>query len=180
MKKLLSIFLLGIFLFNSIGYYGVFVILRDQLNLKMSRELDENEYAGSDAIIVKIPMLLPYQLNLNGYERADGEFEYDGRYYRIFKQHLVKDTLYVMLVENKSIGELKKSMANIAASNGSSDTPASNTAKILNSFIKDFIPTSVQIQCVEIGWSRDFLGLVPCSDHKIIEHTPSSPPPEIV
>jgi len=178
-KKLLSILLLGIFFFSSVGYYGVFVLLSEQLNREMSQELDEDRYSGSNTMIVKIPMSLPYQANFNGYERAEGEFESEGKYYRIFKQQLVKDTLYIILVENKHLGELKKSMAGIAVAN-SSEAPSSNTAKILNTFCKDFVSTTTHVQSLENGWSRELSGLVPGSRYKAFGQPPAFPPPRIV
>lgn len=141
-------------------------------------ELDENRYSGQDAMIVKIPLTMPYQTNFNAYERVDGEFESEGHFYKIFQQKLVNDTLYVVFVENKRSGELHKSVADFAASN-SPQAPVSNTAaKLIVSFCKDFAATNISVLTCAEGWNLNLNTGNEIARIIVLDRKPFSPPPE--
>ncbi|MBS1488085.1 MAG: hypothetical protein JST43_10910 [Bacteroidetes bacterium] len=179
MKKAVSLFLLVLFLFNSAGYYGLYLALRDQATPDLSKKIDEESYSGSDAIIIKIPMALPYPPNFDGYERADGEFEYKGEFYRIAKHNLVNDTLLVVMVKNKHKTDLKKSITDFAQANNDVPTSKSN-AKLITCFTKEFVSSYSSLQAVSVGWCLVLplpdLKEKPISSLLVI----FSPPPEVL
>jgi hypothetical protein len=45
-----------------------------------------------ETILLKIPVAVPYQIDSEGYERVDGEFEHQGEFYRLVKQKYQNDT----------------------------------------------------------------------------------------
>ena len=54
-KRLFSIFMLLIFLFNGIGYYGLFYLTRQQLQTDILHKLDAGTYTDSQTVTLKIP-----------------------------------------------------------------------------------------------------------------------------
>ncbi|MEO7991491.1 MAG: hypothetical protein ABI663_18205 [Chryseolinea sp.] len=155
MKRITSILLLLVFLFNAIGYYGLIFILRHQLNREFTKKLDAEEYPGSETMIVKIPYTLPYQVNFDGYERVDGEFECEGELYKLVKQKWVNDTLFIVLIKDSHQTKLNKSLA--AFVKASNDTPIpKSTSKLIEHLEKHYLCSTNQIQIVSIGWCRKF------------------------
>jgi len=157
LRGVVSIFLLTLLLFNCIGYYGLYVVVKKQISRTFREELDADEYAGGDAMIVKVPVRLPYQANFNAYERLDGEFERDGEFYRIAKYRIVHDTLLVVLVKSKREADLHGSVVDFALA--SSDSPVAKSAlKLISGFLKEFIPHKSNVQTGSLGW---YLALSP-------------------
>lgn len=96
-------------------------------------------------------MALPYPPNFDGYERANGEFEYQGEYYRIAKYRHINDTLLVVMVKNKRETSLHQSITHFAQA--SNDVPSSTSSmKLMVSFAKEFISNSSKLLVSSAGW----------------------------
>lgn len=137
-KRIFAILMLIVFLFNGIGYYGLFYLTRKQLQRDLVHKLDAGNYTYSQTITLKIPFSLPYQLNPDaGYERINGDFEYQGEFYKLIKQRLANDTLYIVCIrdtEEKRLNTVVTDFIRIAHA-----LPASSkTLKLLHGFSKDF------------------------------------------
>ena len=177
MKKIVSTLLLFVFLFNAVGYYGLYLGLRYQNNIELKKKLDAEEYSGSETVIIKIPYTLPYQVNFNGYERADGEFECEGEFYKIVKHKLVNDTLFVVLIKDKREANLQQSFVDFVQS--SSDLPLSkSTLKLIEHFSKDFISNVTYLQSASIGWNSESLFSPLNQGLMLLYLPPFSPPPD--
>ncbi len=51
---------------------GLYVVVRKHVSSKFREELDADKYPGSDAMIVKVPVTLPYQANFDAYDNSTG------------------------------------------------------------------------------------------------------------
>jgi hypothetical protein len=120
----------------------------------MKQLLDEERYAQADIITIKIPFNLPYQSENNSFERTDGSFQYDGEFYKMVKQKVEHDTLYVLCIKDKREQKLFNFMADIVKM--SSDLPISSALKHLNSFTKDYINSLPVIIFSQQGWLASF------------------------
>ena len=78
LKKLISISLILIFLFQFIGYYFVNMGLRYQAKTEIAKRLEAERYSESETITFKVPLAVPYGFDSKDYERVDGEFEHNG------------------------------------------------------------------------------------------------------
>jgi len=138
MKQVLSFFLVITFLFGLIGYYGVFWVLSEKANIEMTNRLDEDRYDNEETITIKFPLTLAYPINSSQFERVDGSFEYNGEFYKLVKQKLEQDTLYVVCIrdgEKKRLNSLLTDMVKIA-----NHQPVNSSAiKLLCSYAKDFV-----------------------------------------
>lgn len=152
MKKLVSLLLLAMLLFNTGGYYVMFWALRYQADVELQQHLDANDYPESEAFLIEIPVTLPYQMNWTGFERLTGEFEHNGEFYQLVKQKLENDTLKIVCIKNHKEKELVTSMVDFTKV--SNDVPVSATSiKVIGNFLKEYNSTSdINMICSE-GWN---------------------------
>jgi hypothetical protein len=154
LTKAVTLLLLSLFLFNVMGYYGVYLGLRYQSNQQLKADLDAGRYTEDQTITIKIPYLLPYQMEFQGFERVDGEFEKDGEFYKLVKHKVERDTLYIMYMKDHKEASLYKFLTGFVHSN--SNTPTSKTAlKFIENFVKDYIAAHTIVQTTSNGWCRN-------------------------
>jgi hypothetical protein len=109
LKKISSILLLSILLFNWLGYQLLTSLLEDNANRRLETALDNNEYNESDLISIKIPIsYLPYYNNSASFERIDGQVEIQGLEYKYVKRRIYKDSLELLCIPNPSVMNLKE------------------------------------------------------------------------
>ena len=160
------------------GYYGVFLGLQYKNDKDMIQRMDAEEYSDSETVTIKIPISIPYAMDSKGFERVDGKFEYNGDFYRLVKQKLLQDTLYVVCLkdhENKRIDEAMTSLVKTFT-----DKPADqhSNSKIVINFIKDYIPQVFIVQHVSLGWETDVVKESSCSVLKSSFYPSIVHPPE--
>src|SRR6188768_2695621 len=97
--------------------------LRYQAKSEISQRLDDEQYSAAETITFEIPLTVPYGFDSKDYERVDGEFEHNGEFYKMIKQKLFHDTLYIVCINNKVEKELVADMANFVKL--STDLPTS-------------------------------------------------------
>ena len=100
MKKIASILLLVILLFNWTGYRFFTAYLQDQATRAMTEQLNDEQYDESELLSIKIPANLPYYGNSLDFERVDGQIEIAGVYYNYVKRRVYKDSLEYMCIPN--------------------------------------------------------------------------------
>jgi hypothetical protein len=150
-RRTLSLFLLAIFLFNVVGYYGIFWLARERSNAAIAYRIDSDQYTSAETITIKFPLTLPYPSNSKDYERVHGSFEHQGEFYKLVKQKLEEDTLYIVCIRDHQEKKLVNAMADYTRA--ANDIPAnSKTLKLVGGFAKDFESThSIEINNLFIG-----------------------------
>ena len=61
-KRALSIVLVVVFLFNVIGYYGIYVAMLSQARTALNEKIDNDQYKEDQTVTIKIPLTLPYPM----------------------------------------------------------------------------------------------------------------------
>lgn len=152
-KRVISVALLGVFLFNIVGYYGVYEVLKASADSGLRSRLDTNNFDESETITFKVPLSIPYQSN-SDFSRVDGDFEKDGKFYNLVKQKIENDTLIIVAVHDHEEATLFESLVDFVQLN--TDNPISQKAgKLIESFAKDFICSYSSITTVSRGWVQD-------------------------
>ena len=105
MKRIASILLLCILLFNWFGYRVSSDYYERQADLVLEQKLDNSEYDESQLIEIKVPLKLPYQTNWKEFERFDGEIEVDGVHYKYVKRAVYNDSLILLCLPHE--GKMK-------------------------------------------------------------------------
>lgn len=94
MRRIISILLLGLLLYNMVGYSIVYLSEERYTIASASKDLVE-QAAGSADIVIKVPVAVPYQNNWDAPEPVQGQIEHEGQFYQMKSQQLLNDTLYV-------------------------------------------------------------------------------------
>lgn len=137
--RVFAVLLVFIHLLNVIGCYFVFKSLETRHTVEVTERLDEDSYAGSEAITLRIPFSLPYtNSNQKNYERVDGKFKHEGEVYRFVKQKFYRDTLFIVCVKDAKAAELDDSIDDITASMTDTTPIKKSSSKTSGWSIKDF------------------------------------------
>lgn len=122
-----------------VGYYFVYLGLRFQSNQELAQRMDSESYTKDETITIEIPFTLPYWSDSDDFQRISGEFEYKGEFYKLVKQELKGDILYVVCIRDTKEKRNFNFMAGFAKL--STDVPVSskNTLKLFGSLLKDFV-----------------------------------------
>lgn len=164
LKKAVSIFLVFLLLFNALGFYGLLRGLQYQSSRDLVRRLDNQQYSKDETITVKVPIAIPYQIDSKGYERVDGEIEYNGQFYRLVEQKLERDTLFIVCIKDDASNRINQALEDYVKTFTDKPSHAKNTNKSLLTFIKDFISTSIVISAISDGWNYTVVSML-VSDH---------------
>jgi len=155
LKKVCTIFLLVLFLLNVLGFYGVFLGLQFKYAQEANDQLDDELYSSDDAMTFRIPLTVPYSTDHQDYERVSGEFEHDGDVYRLVKQKLFRDTLYIVCVKDIKTKKINQALVDYVKT--FSDKPVNSkqhSGKQVPSFMKDYVTTGMSVESQSSGWKK--------------------------
>jgi hypothetical protein len=111
LKKIASILLLAMLLFNWCGYRWVINYMQQQADATLEARLDNNDYDESQLIEIKVPINLPYQISQTAFERYDGEIEVDGIHYKYVKRKIANGELVLKCIPNQDRQRLQSAGA---------------------------------------------------------------------
>lgn len=177
MKKIISIFLILIFLFNVIGYYGVYAGMLHQANSKADLAIENNNYDASQTVTIKIPLTLPYPVQ-NGFERVSGDFEYQGEFFKLVEQKYENDTVYVVCLRNEDHKKAVEVLSDLVKQSTDQSPSSNQNTKTLNGILKDYNPVVEEIQLhsrIAIDVKKHFVS--PDSKILVQDYPVSTPPP---
>ena len=139
LKKIASILLLGILLFNWCGYRWVINLAQQEADAKLEARLDKDDYDESQLIEIKVPVNMPYQSDWAGFERYDGEIEVNGIHYKYVKRKVQDGQLVLKCIPNhdkqrleSAKDDLFKITNDLQQDNTAKKTGTSNQAPIKN------------------------------------------------
>ncbi len=142
MLRAVAIFLAAVHLMNIIGSYGIIAKIESSRQSKLADELDQDQYAGSDAITLRVPFSLPYSMGSEHYERTSGKIEYEKEVYYMVKHKYYNDTLYIVCVKDIKLAEIQNAYGELASA--MSDKPGEKSHdRTVNIQIKDFETCSI-------------------------------------
>ncbi len=155
MKKVAAIVILIVFLLNAVGLYGILVGLKLKFASEANTALDEDRYSTSEVITLQVPISIPYSLDEQDYHRVTGEFEHKGEVYRLVKQKLHGDTLYIVCIKDTKSKKINQALTDYVKT--FTDRPFNakqQGTKLVYSIIKDFLNTGISIENDANGWKE--------------------------
>ncbi len=179
MKRAASILLIILFLFNVGGYYIVFMGFRHHANQVLNARLDAGQYSTEETIELKIPVTLPYPLQQQGFQRVDGKFEHEGQFYKLVKQKIDNDTLYIICIRNVEEKNLVNAFKKFVTLTIDVPSTSRNASTLLAKFLTEF-ETNAENPVVSVqGWASSIS--FPVGDPNVISrsHPVLSPPPKV-
>jgi hypothetical protein len=103
LKKLASILMTGILLFNWCGYRLLNTWMENRADRQLEARLDNNSYDESQLISIKVPSThLSYYNSSSEFERVDGQIEVGGIQYKYVKRRLFNDSLELLCIPNQT------------------------------------------------------------------------------
>ena len=178
LKKIISIFLVFLLLFNALGFFGLLEGLLYKSKLDLVQRLDNQQYSEDETIMIKVPLALPYHLDSHEYERVDGEIEYNSEFYRLVKQKLERDTLFIVCIKDQESKRIKQALTDYVKTFTDKPVDAKHHGKIFTGFIKDFLPSTIEISSASYGWNYTVTKASPTEILKDRSLTVFSPPPQ--
>lgn len=178
LKKLVAIVFLFVFLFNVGGYYIIYLGWHAKAEVEMAARIDDERYSEEETVTIAIPFNLPYQSEESTFKRVHGDFQHNGEFYKLVKQKIQNDTLFIVCIKDHEEKQASKFMADMVKT--SSDAPASSsTMKLLNNLIKDYMKITTIFISSENLSAGDPVFTSEQGFNTILKYYPvASPPPE--
>ena len=165
MKRVFGLFFLCLVVLNTVGYYGLLLIVQNQFTTRILQRIETNAGDLGGHMILTIPLQLPYSSPSEEYTATEGEIIYEGEVYRFVKQKIYHDVLYLVCVRDNQTTRIKDQIADYSRLFSGQDADHANaTIKIINSISKDYTPVSYEVKNHSQGWSASFQ-FEPIKDH---------------
>ena len=149
MRKALAFSSLFIIHLNIAGYYLVYEGLRwHNTNLW---SFDENAGYMPD-LIIKIPVNYHGSSESKNWEKAFGQFEYDGEVFRIVSKKLTPDAMFMACMKDAEGSRIKRQIEDLAESFTDKPFDSTQSAKTFSGFSKDYLEHSISIRRSVEGW----------------------------
>jgi hypothetical protein len=112
-KRIAAILILGLLLFNWVGYQLYTAILQDRADKSLIANLDENKYSDGDLISIKVPAAhISSYVNSKEFQRVDGQMEINGVQYNFVKRRYNDGMLELLCIPNKSVTRIQNARDN--------------------------------------------------------------------
>jgi hypothetical protein len=177
-KKFAPILLIAVLLFNVFGYYGIFLGLRLKASHQLTEILDKQSYCTDETVTLKLPLSVPYQIDQDEYQNVSGEIEYHGEFYRLVKQRLSNDTLYVVCFMDKQSKNIKQTFDDYAKTLSDKNEGNKSDAKLFQSLIKEYLSAVLTMESHNGGWCNTLNSIFIPAAHNAVYIPSAAQPPE--
>ncbi len=100
-KKIVTILLLGLLVFNFVGYRLLFSFLEQKADNTIVAKIDNQDYNNADLITLTVPLSMPYLQDSKDFEKKDGEITLHGKVYHYVKQKISQGNLVLMCLPDE-------------------------------------------------------------------------------
>ncbi len=153
MKRLITLFLLFLFLLNMLGYYGIFVGLQWQNGRALNARLDSDDYEEFETVTYQIPLTIPYGTDSRDFERVEGTYTFEGETYRLVKQKFHRDTLHIVVIKDEKSQRINEALTDYVKTFTDKPEHAKGAVKLSFDFSKDYLSTLVTVTAASDGWA---------------------------
>ena len=142
-KKIVTILLLGLLVFNFVGYKLLFSFLEQKANNTIVAKIDNQDYNDADLITLTVPLSMPYLQDSKDFEKKDGEITLNGKVYHYVKQKISQGNLVLMCLPDEQKTHLQGAkddffrLANELQNNTSSKKSGENS-QVIKLTISDY------------------------------------------
>src|SRR5690606_41909621 len=107
-----------------------------------------------------------------------GEIEHNGSFFRLVKQKVARDTLFIVCIKDHQTKRIKQALTDYVKT--FTDNPANGKQDGSNSIsvIKNYLPTSLNISSISCGWCYTVFSTPPSYLSDSISIAVFSPPPQ--
>lgn len=119
--------------------------------------LDADAYASADVVVLTMPLALPYPIHTPRYERVDGEVEHRGEFYRLVKQKVENDTLFMVCIKDSEQKRIQQTMNEFTSLTNNLPADAQKTFDHLGKLFKDYTSSFLSAPLKLLVLKYDFL-----------------------
>lgn len=147
MKRLATIGILGILLFNIVGYQVLSRWLQHRADVQAQARIDEGLYAQEALIEMSVEMDIPYATNWGNWEHFEGDVVIDGIHYRYVERKLENGRMYVRCLPNtqkQTILNARDAFFKLAYEANQANHSKKTTSVFVSNYIGDYDDASIQ------------------------------------
>lgn len=144
---------------------------------QMRQHFDNENYVHQE-VTFKVPLTVPYSTDSKEYNRVDGEFEHNGEVYRLVKQRLQGDTLFIVCVKDNTSKRINQALADYVKTFTDKPGSSQENSKSNQNLIKDFISNSVSIEKQNSGWEKKLTFYLVENKYELLSSSLTGPPPK--
>ena len=142
----------------------------------MRADFDEENYHHQE-VTIKVPLTVPYSTDSREYSRVDGEFEHKGEVYRLVKQRLQSDTLFIVCVKDNASKEINQALEDYVKTFTDKPVSSKGNSKNIQNLIKDFLTQSISIEKQNSGWEETLAFYLIEYQYELVSSSLTGPPP---
>jgi hypothetical protein len=179
LKKIFSILLFCILLFNTIGYQIIFYIAEQQATNALENKIDNGAYKESELVEISIPLNMPYYSDTD-YETAYGETEINHQKYRFVKRKISDNKLFILCIPHQAKDKLLNAKKTFDTGNGIPDAEK-NANQIIKLLQTEYVDNNATYKIDKLFTIIDTLKYSSIANNKYITkfHRNIEHPPEI-
>jgi hypothetical protein len=136
LRKIASIILLVVILFNMVGYRAWFYYAEMKSDAAMEASMDKDHYDQNNILSINIPLDNPYQIDQKSFERVHGEISFQGKTYKYFRRRVSNGSLTIQCLPDQNKMVLKKAGTEYASN--ANDLTGSSKTSSRSGFQKNF------------------------------------------
>ena len=143
-KKIASILLLLLLVFNFIGYRLLFSFLEQKAKHTIVAQIDNDAYRDADLITLTVPLSMPYIQDSKDFEKKDGEIALNGKVYHYVKQKISQGNLILKCLPDEEKTHLQAArddffrLANELQNNNGASKKSGESSQITKLVISDY------------------------------------------
>jgi hypothetical protein len=175
--------MLLLLLYNSVGYYFVFRIQHQKAEKEFQDYINSSIISDEDLTLFKISVVEYASKAGRDFDRVEGDFEQNGKFFEIVKQRLENDTVYVYCINNEKEEALYAQLSDHINTHIVDGKPVKNnkSEKSYKNLLREYLPKAFEV-CIDnksfilISNSKFAYNKTLISAYLSI----SNPPPEII
>lgn len=117
-------------------------------------ESDLNE-RGAQLVTIKIPLTVPYVTESNDFERVNGTFTYEGQVYRMVKQKVTPEAVYIVCFNDVTGTRIADAFTDFVKTFADNQADSKSGAKLSFNFIKEYVVRDLTLEHPSFGWQRE-------------------------
>ena len=129
MRKIASVIILLVLLFNMAGYRAWFYYAEREADAAMEASLDKDSYDENDLISLIVPLHNPYQIEQRSFERVNGEISFQGRIFKYVKRRVFEGKMILLCLPDNKRMILKNAKSAYGAAAGDLANTGTNSSR---------------------------------------------------
>lgn len=121
----------------------MFWTMQNQARTKLLHRFDTNQYSSDELVVLSIPLNLPYPVESKGFDRVDGEFEYNDHTYQLVQRKFENDTVFLVCIKDVESTRIGEKLMDYVSITNDLPTGTKQAISVLGKLYKDYTTVSI-------------------------------------